>query len=268
MMETPPVYTVVFTGNKEKGGYTVYVADVCDGERVWSIAKRYRELRELHDQMKLRYPHKLTWFPGKRFFFGNKSQKFIEERQHELQKYMDTLMAVDPECKERRLRAFLAIPGRDAALTPNKVEPEKEDNEAAKRTVYTDAEQHFLVLAPQNHPRIDLHEQTRKSKDYRMYLAERPIGKTDAEGLTDVQRSVVALLDNSTSGFTPWTIDSRQPQRLMGVDCAENVASVRDCARNLSHAIAFDRRIEGTENLRVAIRINAPPVVGQAVVMD
>eukprot|EP00922_Rhytidocystis_sp_ex-Travisia-forbesii_P059507 GHVS01088240.1.p1 GENE.GHVS01088240.1~~GHVS01088240.1.p1 ORF type:complete len:129 (+),score=8.36 GHVS01088240.1:30-389(+) len=107
-------FRVVFVGNLQKDGHTEYKIQVTDpSDSCWCINRRYREVRELHDQMKLRYPEYLTWFPARRFF-GNSETKFIEERQKELQRYMQRLLQVEPNCSSRILRHFLEIPFQPA----------------------------------------------------------------------------------------------------------------------------------------------------------
>eukprot|EP00922_Rhytidocystis_sp_ex-Travisia-forbesii_P053274 GHVS01078998.1.p1 GENE.GHVS01078998.1~~GHVS01078998.1.p1 ORF type:complete len:366 (-),score=68.23 GHVS01078998.1:30-1127(-) len=114
-------FRVVFVGNVQKDGHTEYKIQVTDpSESCWCIHKRYREVRELHDQMKLRYPEHLTWFPARRFF-GNSETKFIDERQRELQRYMQRLMLLEPLCSSRIIRHFLEVPFQPTEYMPQQV---------------------------------------------------------------------------------------------------------------------------------------------------
>ncbi|CAE7256650.1 KIF16B [Symbiodinium sp. CCMP2592] len=80
---TLPQYKVKFIGNtaQNEGGYTTYIIQVThvDGSS-WTLQRRYRALRELHDELKLRYGETLPHFPAKRFF-GNNDPTFIAARQ-------------------------------------------------------------------------------------------------------------------------------------------------------------------------------------------
>ena len=77
----------------------------------WLIRRRYREFRELHDHLKLKYPDILPQIPGKRLW-GNSDPDFVKERQEGLQRYMDNLLDMEPECSTKFFRLFLEI--RDA----------------------------------------------------------------------------------------------------------------------------------------------------------
>lgn len=85
-MAVAPEYTVDFFGNAEIDGHTDYYIRVNDlkTNQSWELTKRYREIRELHEHLKLRYPDKIPTFPGKRIF-NSLDPEFVRERQRGLQ---------------------------------------------------------------------------------------------------------------------------------------------------------------------------------------
>ncbi|CAJ1375348.1 unnamed protein product [Effrenium voratum] len=113
-------YHVKFIGNTSAEGHTTYVIKVTNSDGAsWNVQKRYRELRELHDELKLRYPENLPQFPAKRFF-GNNDPAFITSRQAALEQYLLGVLALEPEVKTLVLRQFLGGPPLSAEQTPSK----------------------------------------------------------------------------------------------------------------------------------------------------
>eukprot|EP00397_Hematodinium_sp_SG-2012_P045268 GEMP01050787.1.p1 GENE.GEMP01050787.1~~GEMP01050787.1.p1 ORF type:complete len:238 (+),score=52.18 GEMP01050787.1:63-776(+) len=113
MQEEVGRFAVSFVGNVTKDGYTEYHIKVTNpnGES-WILKKRYREVRELHEHLKLKYPDRIPQIPGKRFFFGNHDPVFIRTRQAGLQQYLDSVLKLEPDCRTRALRKFLEIENR------------------------------------------------------------------------------------------------------------------------------------------------------------
>lgn len=104
--------SVKFVGNAVKDQYTEYHIQVTDHIReAWTLKKRYREFRELHEHLKLKYPNRLPAIPGKKLF-GNRDHNFIRQRQKGLQVYMDAVLKLDPECRTKALNKFLEIEER------------------------------------------------------------------------------------------------------------------------------------------------------------
>lgn len=82
-----------------------------DGES-WMIEKRYRELRELHEHLRLKHPDQLPQFPGKRLF-GNTDPAFVAARQAGLQLYLEGVLRLDPEAQTPALSRFLQCQGSE-----------------------------------------------------------------------------------------------------------------------------------------------------------
>jgi hypothetical protein len=54
----------------------------------WLVRRRYKEFRELHDHLKLKYPERIPAIPGKKLW-GNQDPDFVRQRQDQLQVYMN-----------------------------------------------------------------------------------------------------------------------------------------------------------------------------------
>eukprot|EP00921_Rhytidocystis_pertsovi_P022936 GHVQ01036539.1.p1 GENE.GHVQ01036539.1~~GHVQ01036539.1.p1 ORF type:complete len:250 (+),score=30.52 GHVQ01036539.1:263-1012(+) len=166
---TPPVqgYRVTFVGNTTTVyGHTEYIIHVRppseDPVKSWFVNKRYREIRELHDHMKLVYPEHLSWFPAKRLF-RNMDSAFVEQRQRDLQKYMTMLLSYEPLCTWRVLREFLNISPPISAQPPTVTEvlPQKRRvirTEANAETLVESLRYHLLDLSQPCEQFIDMEE--------------------------------------------------------------------------------------------------------------
>ncbi|KAF4704533.1 hypothetical protein FOZ62_007722, partial [Perkinsus olseni] len=56
-----PRFKAKFVGNNSQDGYTEYfieVSNLSNGDK-WTVSRRYREIRELHDHLKLKYPDRI-----------------------------------------------------------------------------------------------------------------------------------------------------------------------------------------------------------------
>merc|ERR1719253_1349283 len=91
-------------------GHTVYVIQVTnpDGD-TWNIEKRYSEIRELHEELRLRYGDQLPPIPGKRYWF-NQDPDFIVARQKGLETYVEGVLQMEREIRTPSLQAFLGGP--------------------------------------------------------------------------------------------------------------------------------------------------------------
>lgn len=87
-----PSYTLRGSGSNAHIEYEVKVVVMDDS---WTLYRRYKRFRELHDYMKLKYRNKvsLPYFPPK-MLFGNKSQRLVEERRRMLEVYLIELVNV------------------------------------------------------------------------------------------------------------------------------------------------------------------------------
>uniref|UniRef100_A0A0K6S9I1 PX domain-containing protein n=1 Tax=Chromera velia CCMP2878 TaxID=1169474 RepID=A0A0K6S9I1_9ALVE len=118
-------FQVQFVGHTLKDGHVEYQIEVTDPDGdSWLIQRRYREIRELHDIMKLKHPQSLQSFPAKRLF-GNTDPIFIQQRQTQLQHYLSMVISLEPSCEHRSLRNFLEI--RHKASEPQTLQPSSEN---------------------------------------------------------------------------------------------------------------------------------------------
>mmetsp|Transcript_62229 Transcript_62229/g.131529 ORF Transcript_62229/g.131529 Transcript_62229/m.131529 type:complete len:241 (-) Transcript_62229:112-834(-) len=86
-----PEIRVQFIGNACTAGHTIYTIKVIRGDHTWNLHKRYREIRELHEELRLRLGDALPPFPAKRLF-GHLDPNFIQTRQAGLQTYLDGVL--------------------------------------------------------------------------------------------------------------------------------------------------------------------------------
>lgn len=105
-------YAVKFMSNVTVEGHTVYIMRVAppSGEP-WEIRKRYREIRDLHDQLRVRYGDATPAVPARRIL-GTMDPSFIAQRQRHLQQYMDDVMRLvnSREVPSTALLKFLGAP--------------------------------------------------------------------------------------------------------------------------------------------------------------
>lgn len=100
--------------------HTVYIIKATgpDGAN-WTIEKRYREIRALHDQLSRVRGRDLPNIPPKRIF-GNKDPDFVQSRQAALQQYFSELTLLERSTRSPAFAQFLAEGGdpgsEDAAL--------------------------------------------------------------------------------------------------------------------------------------------------------
>ncbi|XP_023931698.1 kinesin-like protein KIF16B [Lingula anatina] len=70
-------------------------------EETWSVFRRYRRFREMHEHLKKKYPEVAALqFPPKKWF-GNRTEKVVKERQNQLQEYVQHVLRVcrkNPDC--------------------------------------------------------------------------------------------------------------------------------------------------------------------------
>lgn len=103
-------YKVQFVGNTSIDGNTTYTIKVSnpDGD-TWKIEKRYSEIRELHEALRLRHGNILPAVPGKKLF-GNQDPAFIAARQVGLQQYLEGVLQIERDVRTFALIQFLQIP--------------------------------------------------------------------------------------------------------------------------------------------------------------
>lgn len=103
-------YSVKFVGHTTTEGHTTYTIKVTspDGD-TWNIHKRYRECRELHEELRLRYGDGLPPIPSKRLW-GNQDPAFIASRQVGLQTYLEGVLQIERELRTPALKEFIGGP--------------------------------------------------------------------------------------------------------------------------------------------------------------
>mmetsp|Transcript_120590 Transcript_120590/g.348494 ORF Transcript_120590/g.348494 Transcript_120590/m.348494 type:complete len:242 (+) Transcript_120590:88-813(+) len=108
-MSGRPGYSAKFLSNTNHDGHTAYTIRVVNPEgAVWTIVRRYREINELHETLRLHH-ETLPRMPSKRLW-GNQDPAFIRRRQHELQEYFEGVLRVDPDMATPALKSFLEPP--------------------------------------------------------------------------------------------------------------------------------------------------------------
>ena len=102
-------FSVQFVGHVIQDEFTEYHMKVTSSDNTsWLVRRRYREFRELHDHLKLKYPDRIPSMPGKKVW-GNQDPEFVRQRQDQLQYYMNQVLALEPDCRTRVLQRFLEI---------------------------------------------------------------------------------------------------------------------------------------------------------------
>ena len=101
-----PTYRSVGAG---KTGYVEYEVCVAEpGAERWSVFRRYRQFRDLHNSMCTKYGHVVTCLPfPSRKLFGSKSEAVSSERQRDLQSYLNNLLLTCSKISSCPLRAGL-----------------------------------------------------------------------------------------------------------------------------------------------------------------
>jgi hypothetical protein len=132
------VKTATFVCNSQADGHTLYTikATNADGES-WNIKKRYRELRELHDQLRARVGDSaLPAFPGKKLW-GNNDPAFIANRQQQLEVYFEGVLRLERDSRLAPLVRFFGGPA-----------PSTERNQAGlHQNILNTMKKRLLILA-------------------------------------------------------------------------------------------------------------------------
>lgn len=161
-------FAVKFVGNATVEGHTTYIIKVtnADGD-TWNIQKRYREIRELHDELRLRHGDNLPSFPGKRLF-GNQDPAFIASRQVSLQQYLEGVLQIEREVRTPALVQFLGGPQQVG-----------ERNQAKEYQRILDSMQSRLLNLALPPAQLDDTEMTQRLKKYgqamRLHVLSQPV---------------------------------------------------------------------------------------------
>mmetsp|Transcript_120591 Transcript_120591/g.348496 ORF Transcript_120591/g.348496 Transcript_120591/m.348496 type:complete len:240 (+) Transcript_120591:88-807(+) len=108
-MSGRPGYSAKFLSNTNHDGHTAYTIRVVNPEgAVWTIVRRYREINELHEALRLRHEG-LPRMPAKRLW-GNTDPAFVSQRQQQLQDYLEGVLRIDPAASTPALKSFLGSP--------------------------------------------------------------------------------------------------------------------------------------------------------------
>ncbi|CAD7956708.1 unnamed protein product [Amoebophrya sp. A25] len=112
-------YTAMIMYNAQNNGHTTYHIRVMSPVgQSWELVKRYSHFHELHEFLKQKYPTQLPAFPGKRLF-GNNDPTFVQQRQAQLQQYLNAVLLLEPTCRTRVVAHFLGIEPRTPQSPPN-----------------------------------------------------------------------------------------------------------------------------------------------------
>ncbi|CAE7031499.1 KIF16B [Symbiodinium natans] len=194
-----PQYKVKFIGNTADGGHTTYIIQVShvDGSS-WNLQRRYRALRELHDELKLRYGENLPHFPAKRFF-GNNDPAFIASRQVALEQYITGVLAIEPEVKTPVLRKFLGGPMPSPEQSPSRHEREIMEGLEAKLLNF--------ALPPTPIDEAEMAERKKKYKDsMRLSVMAQPVDPVILRDLGLDEDPAPALCKSAgSSGYADWS---------------------------------------------------------------
>lgn len=125
MAQGKPVQPVRLVGMKmfKRGSIKAYMLELDAGSGHWHVAKRYSELRCLHNQLVAAFGASvLPTFPPKepmlqRLFSEKRTrQEFIGERQMQLQEYLDGILAGPQTAESRPVQLLLQQPLPGALL--------------------------------------------------------------------------------------------------------------------------------------------------------
>eukprot|EP00747_Dinoflagellata_sp_TGD_P169437 gnl/TRDRNA2_/TRDRNA2_198414_c0_seq1.p1 gnl/TRDRNA2_/TRDRNA2_198414_c0~~gnl/TRDRNA2_/TRDRNA2_198414_c0_seq1.p1 ORF type:complete len:254 (+),score=45.47 gnl/TRDRNA2_/TRDRNA2_198414_c0_seq1:134-895(+) len=161
-------YSVHFVGHVSAEKHTEYIIKVTapDGES-WTIQKRYSEISELHDQLRLRYKESLPNMPGKRLF-GNRDPNFIASRMHGLQQYFEGVLRLERDVRTPALQHFLQI----------RTQRGEQDQARQCQHIVEQMQNKLLNLAAPPAP-LDNHEQQTRLKKYghamKLHVLSQPV---------------------------------------------------------------------------------------------
>jgi hypothetical protein len=158
-------YSVQFVGYVIQDEFTEYHLKVSSSDNAsWLVRRRYREFRELHDHLKLKYPDRIPSVPGKKLW-GNQDPTFVRQRQDQLQIYMNGVLSLEPDCRTRVLQRFLEIK-RPSGGTPV-VEPQTSGPSTSRPHVVVPQ-----VLAPQVAPTAPAPPQPNNKEEMNRIISE------------------------------------------------------------------------------------------------
>eukprot|EP00392_Amoebophrya_sp_AT5.2_P011840 g11930.t1 len=109
-------YTAMIFSNSQVAGHTIYNLRVmAPTGQSWDLSKRYSHFHEMNEVLKTKYPVQLPPFPGKRLF-GNSDPTFVQQRQAQLQHYLNGVLLLEPDIRTPIVAEFLeVVPPSNAA---------------------------------------------------------------------------------------------------------------------------------------------------------
>lgn len=183
-----------------------YCIELACNEERWHFYRRYRDLLQLHQL--LRSLGELPALPTRRAFglgkwiFAEQDEAFIAERQKEFQRYLDTLLLMDPQLSHGALRLFLGLPVLPASIS---LEPALHDVRLPEVSWKTPSKVDLRL--------VRLH----RSKDVGARLADVPLSVLE---LSEVARGVstaVGLVGSSCFRMTSRSVAQTVQQTLPGL---------------------------------------------------
>ncbi|XP_064487149.1 nischarin-like [Ornithodoros turicata] len=83
--------TVKITGREQGDGFTAYIIQVSVPPYRWTVKHRYNDFREVNEKLTSSHHVAKSLLPPKKLF-GNQSEAFIQQRQSELELYLQSLV--------------------------------------------------------------------------------------------------------------------------------------------------------------------------------
>ncbi|KAG8193336.1 hypothetical protein JTE90_022966 [Oedothorax gibbosus] len=100
--------TVRIIRSEEQENFTSYIIEFSVPPTKWTLSRRYKQFAELHEKMTKQFAVNKSLLPPKKLL-GNRSEKFILQRQKELEIYLQTLVYMFSQLPEP-LALFLELP--------------------------------------------------------------------------------------------------------------------------------------------------------------
>ncbi|CAN7937208.1 unnamed protein product, partial [Ixodes hexagonus] len=100
---------VKIIGTEHGEGFTVYIIQVSVAPYRWTTKHRYSDFKELHDKLTANFHVDKALLPPKKLF-GNQSEAFVQQRQAELEHYLQTLVHQFSSVLPLSLAHFLDFP--------------------------------------------------------------------------------------------------------------------------------------------------------------
>ncbi|XP_034020794.1 nischarin isoform X2 [Thalassophryne amazonica] len=105
-LEEAPHRKVSVIGSELVENYTVYIIEVTDSEHSWTVKHRYSDFHDLHEKLTVEQKVDRRLLPPKKIL-GKNSKSLVEQRQKDLEVYLQTLLQQFPQATPTPLAIFL-----------------------------------------------------------------------------------------------------------------------------------------------------------------